>query len=320
MNEVPPSTTGYEPVPYWAKIPHGITFRGNATSVAVDSNDRVYVFNRGSHPLLVFDDDGTMLHAWTDRKLHSRPHSIVFDSDDCMFLIDDGDHFVEKRSLDGELLLTLGERGKPATWQSGGAFNRPTDLAVHPGTGDLFVSDGYGNSRIHRFSAAGEHIMSWGEPGTDPGQFNLPHNLFVTHDDRVLVCDRENFRIQVFSTEGDFLEQWHMHKPFCITSGPGPTPLLYVGEGGSSVRVQQGVPRLGSCVRVLTDLGDPVLRVGDDQPGREPHQFLGIHGIAVNSRGDIYVAEVSNSWLASLNGPPPLGEWVTLRKWRAVTD
>jgi hypothetical protein len=322
MSDVVPDKMLYEPVPFWGKVPHGMTFRGSATSVAVDRQDRVYVFNRGSHPLMVFDPDGNMLEAWSDPGQFGRPHSIRINDDDTMFLVDDGDHVIEKRSLDGEIVLNLGEKGNPYAWEGGGTgrlFNRPTDIGVHPSTGDLFVCDGYGNSRIHRFTAAGGHVTSWGEAGTDPGQFSLPHGIAVTPDDRVLVVDRENFRIQVFSLEGEFLEHWWIHRPFCISIGRQEEPLVYIGQGRSVIPNRKGVPRLGSRISVHRLDGTEVARFGDDLPGFEPQQFMGLHSIAVDSRGDVYVAEVANAWIADLTEPPPLGEWPSLRKWRLVT-
>lgn len=305
----------YVPVPNWGLIPHGMTFRGSATSVAVDSKDRIHVFNRGSHPLMVFDPNGTLVEAWEDEGHYTRPHSITIDEEGNLLLVDDGAHFIEKRTPDGELLFTLGNHGRPAEWQSGEIFNRPTDVSIHSETSELFVSDGYGNSRIHRFTSDGEYITSWGEPGSEPGQFSLPHNIAVTGD-RVLVCDRENFRVQIFSLNGDFIDQWHMHRPACIApTSHGSEQLFLVGEH-SPHRIQKGVPNLGCCIKILDEHGKELDRLGGSQQGHAPDQFMDPHNIAVDSQGSLYVAEVCNSWLASLDGPAPLGEWPSLRKWR----
>jgi len=317
MSIAPPK---YEPVPLWGNIPHGITFRGSATSVAVDSNDRVYVFNRGNYPLLVFDPEGNLLD-YSQVNSYGRPHSITIDEGD-MFLIDDGAHFIEKRTMDGKLLFTLGERDNPIPRHSGGdgsQCNRPTALAVHPHTHELFVSDGYGNSRVHRFSPEGTHILSWGEPGSGLGQFSLPHSIVVTDDGRVIVCDRENFRVQVFSVDGEFVELWHQHRPAAIGMSGAATPLFFVGEH-SPHKIQKGVPHLGCCIRVLDHAGSEITSFGGALPGHAPDELMDPHCIAVDSRGDVYIAEVCNSWIASLGEPPPLGEWPSLRKWRRVSD
>jgi hypothetical protein len=317
MTVAPPK---YEPVPLWGMIPHGITFRGSATSVSVDAQDRVYVFNRGNYPLLIFDPDGNLLD-YSQVNSYGRPHGITIDDGD-MFLSDDGAHFIEKRTLDGKLLFTLGERGNPVARHSGGdgsRFNRPTDLAVHPYTRELFVSDGYANSRIHRYSPEGTHIKSWGEPGSSPGQFSVPHSIVVTADDRVIVCDRENFRIQVFSVDGEFLELWHQHRPAAIGMSAAPRPLFFVCEH-SPHKIQKGVPNLGACIRVLEQDGTEITSFGAELPGHQPGEFMEPHSIAVDSRGDVYIAEVCNSWIANLGEPPPLGEWPSLRKWRRVSE
>ncbi len=313
---VTPATV-FEPVPMWAKVPHGITFGGDATSVATDSQDRVYVFNRGPSPIVVFDNDGNFLSAWGDGEF-VRAHGITFDAQDNMYLVDDEGHFVQKRDPEGAVMFTLGTRGEPAPWQEGGTFNRPTGAAINPTTGDLFVSDGYGNSRVHRFDRGGKHIMSWGEPGTDPGQFSLPHNICMWDDERVVVADRENFRIQVFTVDGEFVDQWHIHHPMSVAAGRGDDECFYVGEMGPPP-VQQGVPGLGNRVSVLDRTGKVVMHFGDRLPGQRPDQFIAPHGIAVDSRGDVYVAEVSWTYYYSKLPDPPPGEVVSLRKWRRVS-
>src|SRR3954469_14190292 len=193
----------YEVVEGWEQLPSG-WFHGDVAGVATDSQDRVYVFNRSEHPVIIYDQEGKFLSAWGDTTMFPRPHGITI-VDDILYLADDTDHTVRKMTLDGELLMTLGTSGQPSdtgyrsnvpgnltTIERGaGPFNRPTRLSIGP-TGHLYVSDGYGNARVHRFSADGELLQSWGEPGTGPGQFNLPHSVWAASDGRVWVCDREN--------------------------------------------------------------------------------------------------------------------------------
>ena len=308
----------FDVVPLWGRIPHGITFKGDATSVAIDSADNVYVFNRGSHPLVVLDRDGEFLWAWPEDGTYYRPHAITIDDDDNLFLVDDGGHFIEKRTPDGRLLLTLGSRGQVAEWQSGECFNRPTDLVVHPATGDMYVSDGYGNSRVHQFSHEGRHIRSWGSPGTSAGEFSLPHNLSLLGEELLVVCDRENFRLQLFTLDGEFVDQWHMHRPCAATRYPGSQELLLVGELGPTA-IQRDVPGLGNRVVALDQGGNTVAQFGEALPGAGPEQFIAPHGMAADSRGDVYVAEVSGTYCSLVGGAPSShegGELPSIRKWR----
>ena len=180
----------FEPVPLWAKLPHGIGFGGDATSVAVDSTDRVFVFNRGPFPVVVFDIDGNVLDYWGAGEFDNA-HGLNVSPDDQLLMVDNKGHFVQQRTATGQLRLELGTRGVAVPPHTTGFFNRPTDAAVDPRTGDIFVTDGYANSRVHRFRPDGRHVLSWGEPGGGPGQFYLPHGITILRDGLVAVCDRE---------------------------------------------------------------------------------------------------------------------------------
>ncbi len=328
----------YTPIPHWAKIPHGIWLR-EATSIAVDSQDRVYVFNRGNVPVLVFDTDGNLIDSWgtddpdgADRITVDpygnalqfwntwfwRPHGISCDHDDNLWLVDDVGNQIHKYSTTGELLLTIGS-GEAAPRQSGDMFNRPTDAVVNPATGDVFITDGYGNSRVHRFDGDGTHILSWGEPGTDDGCFNLPHNIAMLDDDLVIVCDRESHRLQVFTTDGSFVRQWQVHKATAVcVVGRGADATVYVGEQGPAP-VQRGVANIGNRVSIYDWHGNMIDRFGNPHFGQAPDQFLWPHGIAVDSRGDVYIAEVAYvEW--GRNQSPPVDNPASLRKWRINTD
>ena len=273
--------------------------------------------------MAVFDPDGNFVRGWGQGEF-TRPHGIEIDARDNVYLVDDDGHFVQKRTKDGKILFTIGTPNKPAEWQGGKPFNRPTDIAIHPATGDLFISDGYGNSRVHRYDNNGKFIKSWGESGTNAGQFSLPHNITMLGDDRVVVCDRENFRLQVFTLDGEFVDQWHIHHPMSITHGKNGDTSLYVGEMIPPA-VQQGVRNLGARVAVLSAKGEFLQHCGAPLPGQGPDQFTAPHGIATDSQGSFYAAEVAwtnyfsrpeNSGLAK----PPLGEVVSLRKWRRVAN
>ena len=195
----------------WAKVPGGWSFK-EVGGVGVDSHDNVYVFNRGEHPMMIFDREGKFLHSWGEDQ-YPRAHGVHMAPDDTMFLTDDGGHFVRKVTLDGRVLLELGVPGKPAPYMSGEPFHRCTHTALSP-RGEIYVSDGYGNSRVHKYAPDGKLLMSWGAPGTGEGEFNIVHNSCCDADGWVYVADRENHRVQVFNGNGKFETQWqNLHRP-----------------------------------------------------------------------------------------------------------
>lgn len=328
--------TRFEPVPYWAKVPHGIWLQ-EATSVAVDSEDRVYVFNRGNMPVLVFSPEGDVLDMWGNDSPWSgtelitdaygnaiqswpgnrwlRAHSIRTDHEDNLWLVDVLGHTITKTDRSGNELMRLGD-GTASPAQGGMPFNRPTDVAVNPANGDIYVSDGYRNSRVHRFDAGGNLLQSWGEPGADPGQFSLPHNIAMFGEDGVIVADRENHRVQVFGLEGEFRGEWHVHHAVAVAGGRGDDTSIYVAEQGPPP-VQLGVPNLGHRVSVYNREGELQARFGAPLPGEGWGHFLWPHSIAVDSRGDVYVAEVSYTEVGSRLSPAR--EMTSLRKWRRLT-
>ncbi|MGH3967792.1 MAG: peptidyl-alpha-hydroxyglycine alpha-amidating lyase family protein [Mycobacterium sp.] len=306
---------GYEPDPDWPAFPVGVSYGGAATSVAVDSKDRVYVFNRGPIPVVVLNPDGSVVDLWGTGDF-VMPHGVSVDAQDNIWAVD-LKHTVQKFSIEGRGLLTIGDGTSSAPF-SGVPFNRPTDAIVHPLTGEIFVTDGYRNAAVHRFAPDGQWIKSWGAPGSDPGEFSLPHGLCFVGDDRILICDRENFRLQLFTLDGQFLGQWHSYYPQCLRSVPiagGQTAIL-VGEG-PRVRYQRDVPNLGCRVRILDESGQEIARIGTGKWGFDPDAFVSIHGVAVDSQGDVYVAETPYATIVHYYGESaPEPEPISLRKWR----
>jgi DNA-binding beta-propeller fold protein YncE len=268
----------------WGKLPEGYEYE-RVAGVAVDGSDRVYVFNRSSHPLMVLSREGELLDAW-DRDF-IEPHGAHVDQEGNVYLVDRDTYVVEKFSPGGELLLTLGEKHQPSDTggtergalvvQAAGPHNEPTGVVVSP-EGNILVSDGYRNCRVHKYGAAGDLLMSWGVPGKiQPGHFHLPHGIGMDRRGRVLVCDRENHRIQVFSQEGDHLDTW---------SGFRQPTALAVGPDGAVF-----VSELQSRVSVVDGDGNLISRWGGDS-SHEPGRFVAPHCIALDSHGDIYVGEV----------------------------
>src|SRR6185436_617250 len=150
--------------------------------------------------------------------------------DDSMWLTDDLHHTIRQFTPDGKLLLTIGNPDEPSTLHGGKPFHRPTHVALCPRTGNVYISDGYGNSHVHKFDPKGRHLKTWGGPGTDPGQFNIPHNIATDSEGLVYVADRENSRVQIFDAEGRYLGQWNnLHRP-CGLHIDRAAGLAYVGE------------------------------------------------------------------------------------------
>jgi DNA-binding beta-propeller fold protein YncE len=282
----------YELVADWAKVPEGWSFL-DVCGITVDGEDNVYVLNRSEHPVIVFDRDGRILHRWGHGLFH-RAHGARMAPDGSIFCTDDYDHFVAKFTPGGEVLMTLGQKGAASdtgyrhTWdvfqststilRAGPPFNRPTGVAITP-AGDIFVSDGYGNARVHRFDASGKLLHSWGEPGGEPGRFRLPHDIAVDARGRLLVADRENSRIQLFDQEGNLLEVRY--------SVMRPTGIFVAADG--LVYVSQLCMR----VSVFDEDGRVVTQWGNPSTVKEEALFVAPHTVAVDSHGDVYVGEVA---------------------------
>jgi DNA-binding beta-propeller fold protein YncE len=265
----------YELVEEWAKLPQGWTFSDGA-GIAIDSSDHVYILSRGTHPVTKWDRDGIFLGNWGGNYFR-RAHGATIGPDGNIWCADDGDHTVTKFTPEGQVLMTLGTPGKSSPFQSGLPFNRPTGVSVSP-AGEVYVSDGYGNARVHKFASDGKLLFSWGEPGTGPGQFRLVHHVWLDTKGRVWVCDRENNRIQLFDTNGTFLTQW--------TDVSRPTAIFLDKEGVVYVA------ELNARISIFDNNGKLLARWGDTVGGDPWKQVLvAPHAIAVDSRGDLYVAQ-----------------------------
>ncbi len=284
----------------WLKLPDGMRLL-ECPGVVCDSEDRVFILTRGEHPIMVFDRDGNFLRSFGEGLFSNRTHGLYIAHDDSILAADDGIHTIQKFTPNGEKVMEIGERNHPAPRWSGQPFNRPTSAAIRPASGDIYISDGYGNSRIHCYTGDGQYKFSWGEPGIDAGQFIRPHNIAVDADDRILVVDREAHRVQVFDPEGGFITMWsNIHRPDAMVLWEN---HIYIGELNGMGGVDDA-PGLGHRVTIYDLAGNRVGLFGDKEEGEGAGQFIAPHGIAVDSTGAVYVAEVSYTIRGSHMDPP----------------
>src|SRR3989454_1202602 len=319
----------FDSVPDFLKLPPGMNF-GEVPGVAVNSKGHVFVFTRSNSAggpayapaaaqLLEFGAKGEFLreigkglYAW------SFAHSVRVDSDDNIWAIDKGSDMVIKINQAGRVVWVFGRKAEGADegakpWghpdpplpASDGLFRQPTDV-TWDSEGNIYISDGYVNSRIAKYDKNGDWVKSWGERGTGPGQFNLPHAIAVDRNNNIYAGDRSNRRIQVFDTEGKFLRVFTIDVPpapgtravngntptgqalarvigapnsICIT--PGPNQVLFVGESTFPGRLF----KVSLDGKVLGVIG---------RSGRQLKQFSGAHQLACPSENDVYAAETSN--------------------------
>ena len=275
----------YEMHTDWAKVPEGWAMP--AAAVYGDSQDRVYCFNRDpDHPVMIFDREGNYLNSW-GAGLFLFPHAIFIDAHDNVWLVERNDGQIMKFTTDGELLMTIGTKGYrsdtgvdnsvfssnawPDVVRGAEPFNLPAGIAVNE-AGEVFIADGYANARVHKFTAEGELIKSWGGPGSGPGQFNLPHGAWIDPRGRLLISDRENDRIQVFDQEGAHLTDFP-------TKLIGPA-VVYVDDEDIVYCAEHN----GGLVSIMNLEGELLA-----QWGSMTHRSC--HGIWVDSKKDIYVVE-----------------------------
>ena len=280
----------YEHVPGWGKLPSGWEW-DHCVGVAVDSKDRIFVYNRSAHPMMVFDTEGNFITSWGEGVFGSA-HHVFIGPDDSVYTTDIGDSTVRKWTPEGELLMMLGTPNEPPEAMSGEPFNRPTDVTVAP-DGTLYITDGYGNARVHQYTAGGKHIRSWGEPGEGPGQFKTPHGVRVDDSGQVYVVDRENFRIQVFTTDGQFIRQWHgVNRPDQVVFNH--EGALMIPELGFRTGFGPGTPQPDpvappSGIKIMDSTGHWLGGWGmsTDAPG----DILAGHAVGIDSHGDLYIGE-----------------------------
>jgi len=299
----------YELVPNWGQLPEGWKW-GQCAGIATDSQDNVHVYTRTEHPYMVFDKNGKFLDSWGENDF-GMAHSLFITPKDDVYVLSHKDHWIRKFDKDRKPLMELGQKGVhsdtgytkegrfPASpWLSGngmpttnavqksaGPFYEPTSIVQHPDNGFIFITDGYNNARVHKFSAEGQLLKSWGEPGNavenrntkkNPGTFHTPHGV-ATFGDRVFVNDREGNRIQVFDLDGNFIEIWTMMER--------PTDL-FIDKNGTVFFTE-----LEDHVSIRDLQGNEIGRFGSER-SHEPGKFWGPHTIWVDSEENLYIGEV----------------------------
>ena len=266
----------YELIENFAQLPAGETF-GTISRVTTDSRNNLYVFQRKDPAVVVFDPGGKFLRSWGAGEF-KRAHGFKI-VNDIAYVTDQVDCVAMIYTLEGKLIRMLGTRGQHSDtgcedWQkpvprAAGPFNHPTEMMPGP-SGDLYVTDGYRNSRVHRFSKDGELIQSWGQPGkTAPGEFHLPHTLAIAPDGNVYVCDRANARVQIFTADGSFVGMW--------TGMGGPNDIARDNDG------------IFYLCEQATSTSKPAISVRDGN-GKVLTRWEGapMHGMGIDAGGNIY--------------------------------
>jgi DNA-binding beta-propeller fold protein YncE len=274
MTQIGSGQYTYEVVRDFCRLPAGQSF-GLVSRVAADARDRIYVFQRKDPPVVVFDRDGAYLGAWGGGEV-TDPHGLKIVGD-IVYTTDRSDSVAKSFDLGGRPLIELGRRGvhsdtgRVENWlaeRAAGPFNHPTEMIGHP-NGDIYVTDGYRNARVHRFAADGRLLASWGSPGHGEGQFHLPHSIAYDGSGRLYVADRSNKRIQIFTEDGKYLDAW--------TGMGGPNDITRGRDGHFYIAEQE-------------DEGRPAYIAVRDADGRVLARLESrhVHGVGVDSHGDIY--------------------------------
>jgi DNA-binding beta-propeller fold protein YncE len=261
----------FESVSDFVKLPDTIKL-DKCSGVGVNSKGEVFLFHRGKHPIIVLDSTGKYLRSWGDDVIGSA-HGLRIDQDDNVWVTDIGNHQVLKFSPAGKQLLALGKAGTAGDGID--EFDQPTDVAFGS-KGEIYISDGYGNSRVMKFTPNGGFLTQWGKAGDGPSEFDTPHTIVVDHKGRVVVGDRENDRVQVFDESGKLLEIWPGFAPFGLALDQQGN--LFVADGRANK-----VLRLNAKGKVVGSWGEE---------GNAPGQFQLPHMLATDAKGNLYVGEI----------------------------
>jgi len=296
-----PVVTEYDVDPSWPKRPDNVSGKGWVSGLAVDSQDQVWFFRKGPDPVQVYTADGDFVRTW-GKGMFESPHHLRIDHDGNVWVADFGLHVVQKFTPDGKLLMTLGARGEKGKDEK--HFNMPTDMAITP-SGDIFVTDGYGNRRVVHFTKEGKFVKAFGSAGPKPGQFVLPHAIVVDSKGVLYIADRNSGRIQLFNQDGKFLDQWSnvlMPWGLSITRDNelwvcGSSPHWWFRHGKYPEYKDQVLMRFATSGRLLQTWTLPLGDIGTNKDMPEtsklkPGETVGAHCIAQDSKGNVYVGDI----------------------------
>jgi DNA-binding beta-propeller fold protein YncE len=289
----------YELVDGWAKVPSHITL-GYTHGVVTDAKDNVYIFNQSEHAMVVFDKDGNFLTSW-GKEFAKGAHGLYLakeGAEEFLYLVDYEIPVVVKTTLDGKELLRLKSPPLPDVYK-GEAVYKPTDVCIAP-NGDIYVTDGYGQSYIHHYDKTGKYIRSWGGKGTEPGQMQCPHGIRVDTRGKepvIYVADRANIRIQVFALDGKFIKfinDESLRYPCTFHFGKDGT--LYIPDLFGTVIIWDKNDKFQAEVGANPEISKgawPTLAGYPNVPKekRIPGTFISPHGLWTDSKKDMYVVE-----------------------------
>lgn len=295
------TATRYELVKNWPDLPKEVTL-GNPTGICMDTSQHLVVFHRagrewpllGSMPdqpiqsktiLIINKDDGKLINSWGEN-LFIMPHGLKVDNKNNIWVTDVGLHQVFKFSHEGRLLMKLGIA--KVAGNDSLHFNEPTDIAIAE-DGSFYVSDGYGNSRIIRFSAVGKYLFEWGKKGSKEGEFHIPHGISLDDKGNVYVADRENNRIQVFDPEGKFIKQFSDNSFGSLCAIVSYKSKLFAVDDLSFLKIKHR----GSDILILDTTGKVQTRFG--RSGFYGGHTCWYHDLAIDKDENIYVGDISGN-------------------------
>lgn len=317
----------YELVEGWAKLPES-SLCIDVTDVGADSQGRVFLFVRGEPCVIVLGADGSFLDSWGTLETFKRPHALTVGPDDSIWLTDSGNHTVRQYTATGQLLLEL-TASHPSPALSNKPFNQCTHVAVDPRHGHIYVSDGYSNAAVHKYTPNGDYQLSWGSPGCAPGQFCVPHNISADREGLVYVADRHNGRVQVFDDSGAVQDIWQgaslpnaLHidtrAPEQLAYLQELSPMTFLNERAYGMAEWSSMTGLGHKITIRGLDGTVRATLCDNGVGTKPGQLVGPHGISVDPEGSVFVGELAYGATASPKDGTTMLE--SVHKYRRVTD